>query len=279
MTRYCLKPISMLALATLAAAGFMLAGCAGQYIPTVGDQVAPAGGEAAVVVRLQRSEFWVLTPPVKGAAIQMRVHDRDIRGAYTDDQGYAAAAVPVPSEPAKYQLVLDNMDKDGVAWTSTVDTYVWEPNRPVIAVDVDCLPTKGLDAQASAAALNKLAETFYILYLTPEPIAKHGKVRVALKAAGMPDGPVLMWSRQYWRTEQAPNQSMPKMIVERRMVSPLPYLRKQFPNLVIGLTDRPVPARAYLDAGMRVVLIGRDPFADPNSTRRSTWADLSAIGP
>jgi hypothetical protein len=136
----------------------------------------------------------------------------------------------------------------------------------------------GPDAQVAAAALNKLSESFYILYLTPDGIAKHGKVHAALKAAGMPDGPVLMWTRQYWRTEQVPGQ-LPKMIVEQRMVSPLPYLRKQFPNLVIGLTDRPVPARTFLDAGMRVVLIGQDSFSGPQVTRRSTWADLSAIGP
>ena len=66
-------------------------GCGGQYILTVPDQVAPAGGQAATVARLQRSEFGSFAPPVKKAALRFQADGGPLRGAYTDSQGYAAA--------------------------------------------------------------------------------------------------------------------------------------------------------------------------------------------
>ena len=49
---------------------FALVGCGnsmGDYVLTVPDMVAPAGGEGVAVVRLQRNDFLVMAPPVKDA--------------------------------------------------------------------------------------------------------------------------------------------------------------------------------------------------------------------
>ena len=70
----------VLLLSLLSAVG----GCGGQYTLTVGDHVGPLGQDAAVVVRLQRNDFFVLSLPVKEAAIRFVSPDGRERAAYTD---------------------------------------------------------------------------------------------------------------------------------------------------------------------------------------------------
>ena len=62
-------------------------GCGGDYILTVPDMVAPAGGEGMAVVRLQRTDFMFVPMAVKEALIQLQVGDEPRRGAYSDKAG------------------------------------------------------------------------------------------------------------------------------------------------------------------------------------------------
>ena len=89
----------------------LCAGCGGQYLLTVSDQVAPAGGEAAVVVRLQRSEFYMVYVAVKDAAIRLQVGRGKDRGAYTDALGYAGTTLPAPETVGRYMLSVRHLDK------------------------------------------------------------------------------------------------------------------------------------------------------------------------
>ena len=54
-------------------------GCGGGYTMTAPDQVAPAGGQAAVVVRLTRDEVRRVDVPVKKAGLEFRLRGEVVK--------------------------------------------------------------------------------------------------------------------------------------------------------------------------------------------------------
>jgi hypothetical protein len=264
-------------LAALAAAS----GCGGQYILTVPDQVARAGGQTTAIVRLQRNDFFVLTPAVKDAPMRFRVADEKERGAFTDKLGYAGTTVPVPARPGPHRLRVTHLDRFGDEVVAEAPVYAWDPNRPVIAVDMDCLPglTLGSSAQASRA-LQRLAASAKVLYLTRRSTRRHAETHKMLERAGYPDGPVLAWQQQRWHIVREGRFRLPRVVVESRLVSQLPELRKLFPKMDVGVCDAHLAAEAFAAAGLKVLLVGRTPVdVQTQVLRRNSWADLAARGP
>ncbi len=256
-------------------------GCGGQYIMTVPDQLARAGGETTTVVRLQRNDFFVLAPPVKEAAMRFRIAGGLERGAYTDKLGYAATTVPAPERPGRYTMTVSHMDDYGDEAVTEGQVYVWDPNRPVIAVDMDCLPGMRLGSSKEAArALRRLVVGADLLYLTRRSAGRHAKAHETLTKAGYPRGPILAWRRQRWHIVRDGRFKLPRIVVESRLVSQLPEVRRMFPKLSTGVCDSALAARAYAAAGMKVVMVGTAP-ADINAAirRRNSWADLADKGP
>jgi len=256
-------------------------GCGGHYIVTIPDQVAPAGGETTTVVRLQRNDFFVLAPAVKEAALRFRVADGPERGAYTDKFGYAAAAVPVPDRPGRYPLTVSHLDIYGDEVVATGEVHVWDPNRPVIAVDMDCLPGRLFGSSAEGArALRRLVVGAHVVYLTRESTRHHGAAHKTLTQAGYPAGPILTWRRQRWHIVRDGRFKLPRIVVESRLVSQLGGLRKLLPGLTVGVCDSALAAKAYAAAGLKVVLVGKASVeVSTELRRRSSWADLAETGP
>lgn len=174
----------------------LVGGCGGYYILSVPDQVAPAGAEAPVVVRLQRNDFLVLAFPAKGAAMRFRLGDGPQRGAYTDDLGYAGVTVKAPDRPGRVELSVDHMDFDGDEIGGKGCLYVWDPGRPIVAVDADCLPmplpVKVNPSRAMGSAWEKTAIFLHLKRPATQPAeprrvpaekaGAHGAVREAVEA-------------------------------------------------------------------------------------------------
>ncbi|HUT59759.1 MAG TPA: hypothetical protein VNA25_18075, partial [Phycisphaerae bacterium] len=254
-------------------------GCTGHYIVTVPDQVAPAGGEWAAVVRLQRSEIAIVALPVRGALMRLQIEDGLERGAYTDSIGYAGTPLPAPNTPGRYTLHVAHMDPEGDEVFKEVPAYVWDPTRPVIAVDMDSLPPlwQGKATVAARKALWRLADGAGICYLTRQSVRHHPAVHRDLDRGGYPDGPVLMWQRKRWHIVRESRWRV-RIVVESRLVSQLPGLRRMFPRLDAGITGSSLSAKAFSGAGMRVVVVGSAQATGPNVVRRSDWEDLAQRG-
>jgi len=261
-------------------AAIVLNGCGGHYTLTVGDHVGAIGRDAPVVARLQRNDFFVLDLAVKEALMRFRVGDGTERGAYTDKLGYAGTTVASPSAPGRYPLTVDHGDFEGEEVHAEAMMFVWDPARTVVAVDADSLPV-AWDARAdhARAALKRLAEDANILYLTREALHSHAAIHNKLAAAGYPDGPVLLWQRQRWHIVRGGRYKLPRVVVESRLVSQLPELRKMFPKLSIGLCTSKIAARAFAAAGMQAVVIGRADVNVPKAIHRESWADLGRRTP
>jgi len=258
----------------------VLNGCGGHYTLTVGDHVGAVNQDAPVVVRLQRNDFFVLNLAVKDALMRFRVGDGAQRGAYTDKLGYAGTTVLSPSKPGRYPLIVDHGDSEGEEVRGEAMMFVWDPARAVVAVDADSLPV-AWDEQADSAqaALKRLAENANILYLTREDLRSHGAIHDKLAAARYPDGPVLLWRRQRWHIVRGGRYKLPRVVVESRLVSQLPDLRKMFPKLSTGVGASKIAARAFAAAGMQPVVVGANVDV-PKAVHRESWADLAkrAIG-
>jgi len=259
--------------------GLLLGGCGGNYILTVPDQLAAAGEPAAAVVRLQRNDFFVLAPAVKGAAIRLRIAGRHERVAYTDKFGYAGAALTVPKGPGRYRMRADYQDSEGEEIAASAQVYVWNRARPVVAVDLDCLPLEGSeDVAAATSALAGLAGRANILYLTCRPIDQHDQAHESLGAAGYPDGVVLLWRAEKWHIVREGRFNWPRLVVKSVMVSQLPQWKRVFPKLDVGVCSSKLAAEAFDHAGMRCVVIGQANVEVEKATHRASWTDLASEG-
>lgn len=284
----------------LAAAG----GCGGEYILTVPDKVSAVGGDVKVVARLQRNDFFFLNLASVKAYLRFQIGDGIERSASTDKLGYAGVPLPAPVKPGRYDLAVRYQDDDGDEITKIVGAYIWDPARPVIAVDMDPLPrrrakvTEGRkgwwthlarytidlmpraepgDGPSARAALAKLAEKANIIYLTRRTVANHLQCRSELSEHGYPDGPVLMWRRQRWHL--VPGRfKIPKLVVETRLVNELDELRKTFSNMWVGISQSSLAGKAFVEAGMTAVMIGGERLEGDKVMRIKTWKELAEKG-
>ena len=253
-------------------------GCGGYYTLTCGDQIAAAGGDAALVVRLQRNDFFVLNLPIKNAPMRFRIDDGLERAGYTDKLGYAATTLPVSRTPGVYTLHLDHMDFEGEETAAEARLYVLDPQRPAVATAADDLPmSDSYQGKCAQAALRNLAEKCNIIYLTRDPIRRHERIRDRLKKFGYPDGPVLLWQRKRWHIVRTGKYKIPRVVVEARLVSQLPDLRKAFPKLSDGICRSPIAAKAFRSAGIRPVVVGPAAKRFPENECKS-WEDLRKRG-
>ena len=254
-----------------------LAGCGGQYILTVPDQVAQTGGQTVVVARLQRNDFFVLAPPIEGAALRLRVHEQGERAAYTDRLGYAGAAVPVPAQEGLYTLRIDHMDSEGDEAAATAPVYVWNAQTPVAAVDLDALDTDSAQpGEAARAALQKLAaRPVRIVYLTHRRINRHAEIHRRLAELNLPDGPVLLWQREFWHISYVPGLipgiKIPTVKIETRLVSQLSGLKQTLPKLQAGIAGSDAACRAFLAAGLKCITLVPTRLDDPKVARADSW--------
>ena len=298
----------------------VVGGCGGEYILTVPDQLSATGSVVTVGARLQRNDFFVLSLASVKAYLRFQIDGGEKapttqpttrpadpfieRSASTGKLGYLAVRIPMPKKPGRYDLTVRYQDDDGDEIEKTVGAYVWDPDRPVIAIDMDPLPRRrakltqgrkgwwtGLvrytidllpraasgDAPSARAALARLAEKSNILYLTRRGVINHPQCRSELSQNGYPDGPVLAWRRQRWHL--VPGRfKIPKVVVESRLVSQLDELRKTFSNMWAGISTSSLAGKAFVEAGMRAVIIGDARLGGEKVMRIATWKELAEKG-
>ncbi len=257
-----------------------LAGCGGGYILTVPEHVGPAGGQAAVIARLQRSEISLLAQPVEKVPVRFTLSGEavSVRAGYTDKLGYAGTVFKMPLKTGRYDLIAQIQDSQGIQAKASGAVFVLDPREPVAAVDLDSI----LDGQAKAPAaaveaLKKLAANMQIVYLTRNSPSQQANPHANLAEMGLPDGAILTWTRQRWHVQRDGRFNIPRVVIESRLVSQLASLRKTLPGLTVGICDSQVAGRAFADAGMKAVLIGQTSPEIDNSISCASWAELNKL--
>ncbi len=268
-------PRRALPLASLMSLAFAAAcvGCGGQYEITLPEQVMPAGQDSTVVVRIQKSEIGDLMPAAGDMPVWVRVENGRIRGAITDKGGYAAVSVKAPSQPGKYHVTVGVADKDGKQAEVFAPLWAMDPYLPMVVVDMECLPPLG-KSQGAAEALARVAETSSILYVTVRPESQRQRSHELLAAAGYPEGPISTWQRGVVHVSGA------QVLLEDRLVSLLPTLRKQFARFAIGVTDGQLGAEAMTRAGLNCIVVTPAKMGEhyPKGVVERSWAEIAKGG-
>lgn len=263
--------------AMLAALVWAAGGCGGYYTLTLSDHVAAAGDTAVIVARLHRNDFFVLDLPMRGMPMRFRIGGGEERGGYTDKIGYAGTTVPTPDVPGRYLLTADVSDHEGEEVGSQAYAYVWEADKPVLAVDLSCLPDLAHPQRGAAkAVLERFAKTGHVLYVTRKAVKEHELAHSKLMACGYPDGPVLLWRRERWHLVTG-KYKMPYVVVESRLVSQLAEIKKVFPKLQRGLCDSDIAAEAFVAAGLSPAVVGKS-YSTYLATCYDSWQALDAEG-
>jgi hypothetical protein len=147
----------------------------------------------------------------------------------------------------------------------------------VVAVDADSLPLLWEDASADAAeGIAAFAGSDHVIYFTRRDLPEHDNLHQILLDAGYPDGPVLLWQRQRWHVVRDERWKFPRVVVESRLVSQLPELRKTFPNLDAGITRGALAAKAFANAGLTSVVVDRRSIDVEPAIHRDSWEALAS---
>ena len=219
-------------------------GCGGYYVLTVPDQLASKGGAAVPVAQLQRNDFFFLALPAKRQPMRFQIFqtpqsaqespDKGLeRGCSTDDLGYAAVEIPMYEKPVRdrpdvYFMKVSLQDIEGEEISATVPLHVWDPSKPVVVVDADCIPGEGfLEETEASAALQKIVQTANILYLTRKNSRTQQRFHDRLQRGQFPDGPILPWQRRRWHIVREGKFRIPRVVVESRLDSRLPQLMQK----------------------------------------------------
>ncbi len=269
-----------------------LGGCGGYYILTVPDQLAKSDGDLVPVVRMQRNDFFVLALPSQNSAMQFRLYptantlpgapgEGPLRSAGTDKTGYAGvhfpmSLPPVEGTPGLYYMKVALQDPQGDEVSAAVPVFVWDPKKPVVAVDFDSLPGGFLSKEDSAVvALRNLSRSANILYLTRHSRRSQEDAHRQIFESNLPDGPVLLWQRKRWHIVREGKYNLPRVIVESRLEGRLPKLVEEFPNMQYGICNSQLAAKAFVDAGMKCVMVGNHWVSGSQVIQRDSWEHLA----
>lgn len=264
-------------LMTVSIAAALLAGCSGEYILTIGDQVATAGQSAAAVARLQQNEFAGIRRDIEGVPLRFYVENSRQRGAFTDELGYAGTMVPVPEEPGIYRMHVTMQNNDGDTARTHTPVTVYDPEASIVAIDLDALPdTDDPTHEDAVTALQKLTAKAELLYLTRQDAYDIEPAKRKIRRADYPEGPVLTWRREYRYVARSGPLKLPRIVTESRLVGQLGYLRQALPNIEFGICSDVEAAQAFKGAEITPILVDPPANADMKVPSYKTWEGFTA---
>ncbi len=254
--------VSALVLGGCGARDLML-GTKGDYLFTVMDSVAAPGVQTQLRVQVRGGDFLRGQP---GLAVRFYRDGRLFKVAETGTNG-AAVVTFTPDAPGDYEFVvqvaaagLREMPPD----PETLLVTCRAPDAPMVVVDMDkTVVASGFEAvllgtakpmAESQRVLARLASERSIIYLTHRPDYFGPKSKRWLKENGFPRGPLLLSTLGGFLKGS-----------ETFKAGRIAELRKTFTKIEIGIGDKISDGQAYLDNGMRaIVILDIPPAGKPN---------------
>jgi hypothetical protein len=260
-------------------AGFGLvwaSGCA-RPVLSVDDAVVLGGAQMPAKAVVERPLALGFRSGVKKAVVQFSAADRPIGSGRTETKGAACTECALPPHGCSDFTATVTIDGKTIQRSGTV--FHWDADRTIVAVDID--DTLSLTNYASlmigardrgsrpyrgaVAAMNALARDYHIVYVTARPRFMLERTRQWLQAQGFPAGPLVVsasWAE--WRNQSA---------YKRRALA---NLRKQWPNLLIGIGDKRGDVDAYVGNRM-LTLIVNERDADRYGEKAVTLRDWQTL--
>jgi histidinol phosphatase-like enzyme len=235
------------------------------------DLLVPAGEAATLDVEAERRWLTFVDPPVADVELEIDGVGR----AKTNADGIASFPLGVLA-PGTYRYKVLRGRKPPEALVRVID-----PRMPVIVVDIDHtiadVSPQGFILRkvqnvrpvlGSREALDELAPSMQIVYLTARDHIFTRKTKLWLRAAEFPEAPVyLRKGTRFWSHNPREHK------IER-----LKDLRPRFPNIQWGVGDKPGDVAAYQAHGIRPILLAesRPPEVAPDVPCFGGWKEILA---
>ncbi|HUW83161.1 MAG TPA: hypothetical protein VMZ31_10230 [Phycisphaerae bacterium] len=252
-------------------------GC-GPAVLSVSDAIVSPGEPVRLTAFVYRDTIRGVGRDIEGVQVRFRVDGSPARSARTDDDGWTSVQWALPSGGASRFEATALVD--GRTTQAGGAIYTWDKERIILAVDVDgtlaqtdyddlILGRRDAGSQPLPDAqqtLDQLSADFHILYLTARPQYYVEKTRRWLKDCGFPTGPVFTAPRL--------RDTIRHTRFKRRMLA---TLRKDWPNLLIGIGNKAADAEAYGASGMLSLIVRRVPDKDlgPHAIMLADWPAVS----
>jgi hypothetical protein len=254
-----------------------VSGC-GRPVLSVDDSVVMGGTRMPAKAVVERPLALGFRKGVKKAVVQFSAAEQPIGSCRTQNQGAACTECALPPQGCLDFTATVTINGQTIRRSGTV--FHWDPKRTIIAVDIDetlsvtDYPDLMIGSQdrgsrpirGAVVTMNALARDYHIAYVTARPRFMLERTRAWLRAQGFPAGPLIVsasWAE--WH-----NQSAYK---SRALAS----LRKQWPNLLIGIGDKRGDVHAYLDNRMLTLIVNErdeDRYGD-KATTLNDWPTLA----
>ncbi len=250
----------------------LMLGTENDYLLLAIDSLAAPNQETMLHVQVRGGDF---LRGQSGLAVRFFRDGRLFKVAETGEDG-AAAVTFTPSAPGDYEFVAQ-VAPAGLSQSppepATLLVACRQPDAPLVLVDLDkTVVASGFEAvllgtpkpmDHSRRVLGRLAERRTIVYLTHRPELLGPKSKRWLADNSFPRGPLLSSTVSGFLKGS-----------EAYKASRIAELKKTFTNLEIGIGDKISDARAYLDNGMRAIMILDIPPAGARN-RRARLKDLA----
>ena len=249
----------------------LLGGCSGEYLLVAPDVAGMPGNAAAVVVRLQRREFWFHAPAESNLPVTFDLAADAQRAGRTDADGYTGVQIAIPRTPGKYLVELNVQDTKGDTASGEALVYALTPNVPIVVVDLDALPRLGVAVDEAATSLVRIQKQGQIVYVTQGYAREPARAHDVLASGGYPDGPVLPWRKSsWWHRQRWWRGTNPA-------VTSMADLKARLPLLRWGVTSSASAGRTFAAAGVEPLLVTWISGV-AGATVYNSWAELTLGG-
>ncbi len=244
------------------AAGLLLIaiqGC-GPLVLSVDDCVTKGDEPVTLTALVRRQHLLGLRSRVKHVPVSFSVDGNRVGQVESDGYGRASITTKLPATlPVSFDVRSTVGGRDIEA---AGRIFRWDENRVIIVVDIDhtvaatdfdrlilrAEPTSFPPIPGAQETLAKLAERYYIMYLTARPRFLLEKTRIWLGRYNFPQGPVVT----------APTLSIAARPTRFKRKT-LAVWRRQWPNLLIGIGNRESDTEAYAPNEMLPLIVLSSP--------------------
>ena len=242
------------------------------------DLLAQPGDEVSLEAGLKTA---LRVEGIEGKRIQFILGETIIGEARTDAGGAAAVRWKAPAAAGDYRVRIrihpEDQPSDPIGGAELL-VAVRPKETPIVVVDLDhTVVGSGFawvllgDAKPMPGAgivMQRLAAKHTVVYLTHRPDFLGTLSKRWLTDNGFPLGPVLTSSIGTLVAGSGPYKS-----------ARLEALKRAFPNLALGIGDKPSDAKVYVEVGMRAILILRVDWTEDEPEKYEKLADELAALP
>ena len=249
---------------------------------TVYDQLLLPGEPIALEAKLEHDGIAGLNPDMRGYPLRFTIPTVLDQEVMTAREGVAALSVRSSHASEGPTRVIVRFPGSRLHRPVEVAgrIFVWPAASPILMIDIDhtisdlrefdVLFTENAHIPAlpgAVEALATLARRYRIIYLTARDHALYNKTRAWLRGAASPRA----------RCSRATTTSGRRGAPSSETSSP--SSRRRYPNVAVGVGDRPDDAQAYLDNGMKTLII--DPTGEGRFPGQvlvvSSWREVGAL--